>query len=113
MNKIEGQTCFMRYANKGERSVARKLVAALLERGCTINVSDGFEVTVRSATTAKTVLDALCTTGEDVLYARRDGARVATFHLIWGNDPDGSELIADYGGGEEAELIVASVTGEG
>ena len=35
-------------------------------------------------------------TGEDALkVCGPEGARLATFYIVWGNAPDGSELIAD------------------
>lgn len=108
-----GQTCFMRYATKGERRVARKLVQRLLDLGYTVSVNDGVEWTVRHATRLQTVLDALCSTGEDVVRARdKAGEPVADFSLIWGNAEDGEELVADHSDNEAANGIMRWVTGE-
>lgn len=110
---FEGETSFMRYATKGERRVAEKLVQCMLDRGYTVSVQDGYEWTVKHSTRLQPVLDALCTTGEDNVRCRnKDGAIVGTFTLIWGNAEDGEELISDYGGGDEADVINAYVAGE-
>ena len=95
--KFTGQSSFMRYTSQGERHIARSLVAAILKRGGAISVNDGGEWTVRRSTKSSKVLEALATTGEDtVQWYDADGKRVASFLLVWGNDDDGSELIADH-----------------
>lgn len=96
----------MEYATAGERKVARALVNAMLESGFTISVNDGEEWTVKNSTSTTEVIHALCTTGEDYVRARyKDGTVVGTFILIWGNDPDGSELIADHADNEACERL--------
>ena len=47
-------------------------------------------------------------TGEDALkVCGPEGAPLATFYLVWGNAPDGSELISDCSGNAFAEAVCA------
>ena len=87
-----------KYATAGEARVARKLVRAALAAGYAISVNDGEAWTVKRSTREREILDALATTGEDWLrlYLPATGESAGTFQLIYGNDPDGSELIADH-----------------
>ena len=87
-----------KYATAGEARAARKLVKAALAAGYCVSVSDGEEWTVKKSTNASEIIDALCTTGEDILRLRdpADGAAIGSFLLVYGNDDDGSELLADY-----------------
>jgi hypothetical protein len=96
-------TSFNDYTTSGERNVVRRLVRAALNAGYTISVNDGEEWTVKRSTNAKTIKDALATTGEDTLRLHAaDPSKTIGWHnagsfsLIWGNADDGSELIADY-----------------
>lgn len=110
----QGQSSFARFATTGERRVARKLVKALLDRGYVVSVNDGYEWTVKQTGHLKTVLDALCTTGEDRLSFRVAGSDVSggTFLLIWGNEESGEELIADHSDNETTAAIYREVMGE-
>lgn len=87
-----------KYAAHGEARAARKLVKAALAAGYCISVNDGEEWTVKRSTNAREIIDALCTTGQDVIRLRdpADGAAIGSFCLIYGNDPDGGELISDH-----------------
>jgi len=108
-----GQSSFMRFATVGERQVARKLVTQLLAHGYEISVHDGTETTVKREVIRSTILDALCTTGEDSLYVHTvDGRRLGSFLLVWGNAEDGSELIADHADNETCNGVYAAVYGE-
>lgn len=87
----------MQYTTKGERTVARRLVAHMLNHGASVSVYDGEEWTVKRSTDINTVLAALATTGMDtVRWYDRDGNKLGFFTLVYGNAPDGSELIADH-----------------
>lgn len=86
------------FATKGEASIARRLVKAILAQGYAISVSDGEEYTVSKSRDYKQIIDALATTGVDYLRVRNlaTGASEGVFMLLYGNAEDGSELIADY-----------------
>lgn len=44
------------------------------------------------------VISASNSTGQDALYCyATDGTRLGRFHLVWGNCPQGSDLVSDYG----------------
>lgn len=100
------------YATKGEGAVARRLVKAALAAGYAISVNDGEEWTVKRSTKAKAVLEALATTGEDVIRIRdADGVACGSFYLVWGNADDGSELISDHSDNDACNDLVALVEG--
>lgn len=98
-----------RYASIHEAMVARRIVRVALSKGWTISVYDGGEWTVKKSADRMTILQALATTEADMLRFRNaDNVTVGTLVLIWGNDPSGDELIADYsvdGGGVFTDFI--------
>ena len=94
------------YASKGEARVARKLVRAALESGYSLSIHDGEEWTVRRSKDADAILAALATTGMDSIRFRSpEGPRVGELVLVWGNDPEGRELVADIQAPWELDLI--------
>lgn len=102
----------MEYATAGERTVARKLIRTLLGKGLSIDVNDGEETTVRNSRNESEILMALATTGEDIVSAFNSNRnRVGFFHLIWGNDPSGEELIADHTDNDLCNWAANEVTG--
>ena len=80
----------------GERRVVTRLLAAAFSRGYTISVNDGEEWTVKNSSSSDEITAALATTGGDTLLIRSDEGIIGRIYLVWGNDADGSELIADY-----------------
>jgi hypothetical protein len=61
-----------------------------------VQVKDEEETLLASSTDEKAILAELAHSGENFLRAfNQAGDHVGTFYLIWGNDPDGSELVAD------------------
>jgi hypothetical protein len=85
------------YATKGEATVARRLVKALLAREMFVSVNDGEEWTVKKSRAYGEIVNALCSTGEDYLRAYAPtGDCLGGFYLVWGNADDGSELISDH-----------------
>lgn len=91
-----GQSCLTRFAEPGEGRAARRLIRLGLAKGYTVSVNDGEEWTVRRSTNQVAIIDALCSTGEDVIRFDDEAGRIGIFVLIYGNDPDGSELISDH-----------------
>jgi hypothetical protein len=81
-----------------EKTAAAKLVAAAISSGYTVSVNDGEEWTVKRSTAKAAILDALETTGEDTIRIRDNasGEMIGDIFLVWGNAPDGSELICDH-----------------
>jgi hypothetical protein len=89
--------CLTQYATAGEARVARKLIRAALAEGWSVSVNDGEAWTVKRSTKEREIIDALATTEEDYIRIRAaDGERQGTFHLVYGNDESGEELIADH-----------------
>lgn len=88
----------MQHLTAGERFYVTKLVRNILSRGYTISVHDGEEWTVVDSRLEATILDAIGTTEVDTLRMRDplDGKSMGTFVLVYGNDPDGSEVVCDH-----------------
>jgi hypothetical protein len=94
------------YTTAGERGVATRLVRAAIHAGYTVSVYDGEEYTVKRSRLERQILEALASTEEDTLLIRDSaGERIGALVLIWGNDPDGEELIADYTDKPEIEAL--------
>jgi predicted fused transcriptional regulator/phosphomethylpyrimidine kinase len=94
------------YTTPGERGVATRLVRAAIHAGYAVSVYDGEEYTVKRSRRERQILAALASTEEDWLVIRDSaGERVGALVLIWGNDPDGEELIADYTDKPEIEAL--------
>ena len=87
----------IREANLGINPVADgALIRWLLNRNLSVSVYDGGEWTVTRSTNQLEILAALASTGiDELVVADAAGTRLGWFQLIWSNDPDGSELIAD------------------
>ena len=83
------------YATAGEAQVARMLVNAALRDGYALSVSDGEEWTVARSRNEAEILNALATTGGDVVRLWKGERTLGWFYLVYDNCEDGSELIAD------------------
>ena len=96
--------CLDRFAKPGEAKVARRLVRLCMERGFAISVHDGEEWAVKRSQDRAAILAELATTDMTTVKVWRplEGeaatawAPGGSFLLVWGNEPDGSELIADH-----------------
>ena len=89
------------YCTHGEAKAAKALIARILSAGCCISVNDSYdgggEWTVVKSEDFNEICEALNTTEGDMLSVRViNGERIGFISLIWGNDPDGSELVSDY-----------------
>jgi len=87
------------YASKGEARAARSLIHHARRLGYCVSVNDGEEWTVRASTDRNEILSALASTGQDTVRCAKgtgDQKTVAVFYLVWGNEEDGSCLIADH-----------------
>lgn len=82
----------------GEEKYVRKLVQNLLARGYLISVDDGEEWTVVESSNEAQIMGALGTTEQDFIKVRDplDWRALGVFRLIYGNDPEGEEVISDY-----------------
>lgn len=89
---------WIEYCTRGERKVATKLIDTILAKDLLISVFDGEAFSVKLSQDRDAILAAMCSTEQDEIVVRaKDKARLASFTLIYGNAPDGSELIADMG----------------
>lgn len=96
------------YATKGEARAARSLIQHALRLGYCVSVNDGEEWTVKASTNRDEILAALASTDMDVVRCAKgkdENKVVATFTLIWGNDPTGEELLADHTDNEAADEL--------
>lgn len=102
----------MEYASDGERCYARKLVRNLLSRGLSVQVKDEEETLLPASRKEQDILAELAHSGLNYLRAFNDaGDHVGTFLLVWGNDPDGSELIADCSNNDLCTRVCDDVAG--
>lgn len=81
---------------EGEMRKARELVREILEEGLSVTVDNGEYVAVKRSTDRAEIERELGATDMETLILYRGDARVGSMLLVWGNDPDGSELVADY-----------------
>jgi hypothetical protein len=98
---------------EGELFYVRKLVRNILSRGYSISVNDGEEWTVVDSRIEATILDALDTTEEDTIKFKDDldGKVMGIFYLVYGNDPEGEEVVCDYTANRMCERIWQEVFG--
>jgi hypothetical protein len=97
------------YTTSGERGVATRLVRAALHAGYTVSVYDGGEYTVKRSRKERQILEALATTGEDVLVIRDSaGERLGVLSLIWGNEESGECLISDHTDNDAIEALYSA-----
>jgi hypothetical protein len=103
-----------KYATAGEQEIALKLIRALLRSCYHLSVNDGEETTLYRSYNERSIIDALATTDIDIITVHGPlvGDRLGSFLLIYGNAPDGSELIADHTDNALCSRIAALVYGE-
>jgi len=100
----------------GEIATARRLIEAALAAGYLVTVWDGGdEPALRRSGDFTAIYDAVGNTDEDVLSFWRPveavansvavTERVGTILLVWGNDPDGVELISDHTANDAMEAL--------
>lgn len=79
-----------------EHTVANRLVRNIINRGYTVSVWEGEDWALRRSANLQEIMESLASTGEDVLLVKDGEKTIGRFWLVWGNDPSGEELIADY-----------------
>lgn len=91
----------------GEQFYARKLVRNILDRGYAISVNDGEEWTVVHSSDEALIMGALGTTEADVIKMMDplDYKALGMFYLVYGNDPEGEEVISDFTANNLCETI--------
>lgn len=104
------------HCTKGEAKVARKLVEVILKEGYRIRFNDGEDwyPELFGEGNKKDLHELMAATDEEFLQVTStEGKKVGTLQLVWGNEEDGSELIADYTDNDEIRAIVKKVEGDG
>jgi hypothetical protein len=94
-----------------ELAVFNRLITACLAKGYFVSVHDGEEWAVKRSSDMSEIREA-ATAVEMVELVIRDmenNRKVGWISIIWGNAPDGSELIADYTANPEMEALVKRV----
>lgn len=80
----------------GEQRKAAALVQTLLHHGWTISINNGGEEDeITDSRNQASILDAMGESDSESLTCKRAG-KTAGILLVYGNSPDGDELIADY-----------------
>jgi hypothetical protein len=89
-----------------EKKIVDMLVIRAIAEGYTIEVNDGAEVALLPSQNCDAVLNAMFSTGIDILVLRRAGAAgiVGSVVLIHGNDED---IISDHTDRAEITTLVA------
>ena len=95
-----------------ELNFARKLVAEILSRGYSIRVWEGGGWAGERSTDLEEIVQSLNSTGEDTLKIKVGDTYAGTILLVWGNNPDGSELISDYSVGSAIGHVIDKVQSE-
>ena len=78
-----------------EKDKARELVREILAEGLGVKVDNGEELS-GIMTDADEVERWLGAADMETLILYRGDTRVGSMLLVWGNDPEGSELVCDY-----------------
>lgn len=80
-----------------ELSQVCRLCRIIINKGYSITVNDGEEdVTSKSKNMAE-IRAALYSTDEEYLYVHdKEGKQVGCIYLVYGNMPDGSEVVCDH-----------------
>ena len=95
--------------NNGEQRKAKRIIRKALDMGLAVSVSDGDgDYAVRASHDYATILAAVGEMDMDELIFYVDGERIGWMLLVWGNEPDGSELAADYTANEAIEALAAA-----
>lgn len=96
---------------EGEKAVVAKMVKAGLGKGWAISVYDGEETVVRKSTDFNIIWPALFSTETDslIFWAGDGKERVGSIWLIYGNAPDGSEVVADWSSNPATEGLLKEI----
>lgn len=91
-----------------DMKIAKQIVTDALYRKYTVSVNDGEEWTVKRSSDFNQIIEALASTGEDLLKFRSEsGEALGTVYLVWGNC--GWDLITDHSANEViAELLTGA-----
>lgn len=81
-----------------ELSEVCRLCKIILAKGYSITVNDGEEDVVIRSKNMSDIRAALFSTDEDYLYVYGDDSKnqVGCIYLVYGNAPDGSEVVCDH-----------------
>ena len=106
MGPLKGFAPGCGYITRGEHAAARRLVRAITSRSLAIQVWDGGDYALSHPSSEDAlVLACLGATEEEVLHVYQDGKKVGWFHLVWGNNDDGSEIVCDQAATDACEGI--------
>lgn len=96
--------------NNGEQAKAKRIIRKALDMGLLVSVEDGDGGwTCKRSTDYTTILDAIGEMDMDqLLFRNADGSRAGGMLLVWGNDPSGCELAADYTANPSMEALAAA-----
>lgn len=90
-----------------DKSVVTAIVQKTLKAGYTISVSDGEKWPVKRSTNHHKILENLFATDEETIRVRDvSGTHIGDIYLVYGNESDGSEVVADYTDNETISELV-------
>ncbi|MBS0984253.1 hypothetical protein [Gluconobacter cerinus] len=104
----------MEYLTTGEQKAVRKIVKTARASGFLISIWEGEDWAIRRSDNEAEILKALGSTGQDRIDFVRPPAdqsekptRAGWVLLVYGNNPDGSEVVADARDNEVTNLILS------
>ena len=99
--------------NEEMSKFVNKILSTILDKGYLISVTNGEGYAIRRSSSLEEIKKNLGSTDADWLVIRcKDGEKIGWILLIWGNDPDGSDLIADHSDNDEINRLVDMIMGE-
>ena len=97
-------------SSSSETKIFNRLINTAIASGFAISVHDGEEWAVKRSTDKRVISSAAkAVEMAELTFRTADGVKVGWVSIIWGNAPDGSELIADYTVSPEMEDLVKTV----
>lgn len=96
------------YCNTDDRRFVHALISELLSANCTVSINDGEEDCLERSSDLVQILNALSSTGEDVVTPLDvDGNELGWFYLIYDNGSENEPMVccSDYLANEFCESV--------
>lgn len=102
-----------RYCNNDDRICVQLLLKEVLQHGCTVSVWEGEDWAIEKSDDFDQCLEALSSSGEDVVYVRDDmGIQLGWFYLIYDNGSENDPIIciSDYSDTAFCQSVYESIS---
>lgn len=92
-----------------EKKIVTKLIEDAIAAGYTVGVHNGYRVVIKESTDRAAILEEMFSVdSEHLLFYNKDGKRIGSVFLVYGND--GWDVIADNSANDATEAIIAGAT---